>query len=157
VSIVRSALKASNATGVSGDWRLEIVHSICHLDLSEPLPNPLVATRRSTTSLASQASPRSASSGVRRKNLAGHTGCCALATGANPRWQHGRRELDMNKDQVKGVAEKVKGKVNETVGRATGDKGQELKGDLQQGAGEMRKSYGDAKEEAKDNAKRNAP
>src|SRR5258706_15607849 len=65
--------------------------------------------------------------------------------------------LAMNKDQVKGVAEKVKGKVNETVGKTTGNKTQELKGDVQQGAGEVRKAYGDAKEEAKDNAKRNAP
>jgi uncharacterized protein YjbJ (UPF0337 family) len=31
----------------------------------------------------------------------------------------------MNKDQVKGTAEKVKGKVNETIGRATGDRKQE--------------------------------
>ena len=33
----------------------------------------------------------------------------------------------MNKDQVKGTAEKVKGKVNEAVGRATGDKVQQAR------------------------------
>ena len=59
----------------------------------------------------------------------------------------------MNKDQVKGTAEKMKGMVNEAVGKATGNRSQELKGDLQQGAGEMRKSYGDAKEAAKDIAR----
>jgi len=51
----------------------------------------------------------------------------------------------MNKDQVKGVAKKLKGKFNETVGRATGNKSQELKGDLQQAAGAVRQSFGDAK------------
>ncbi|RFU45095.1 CsbD family protein [Paraburkholderia sp. DHOC27] len=51
----------------------------------------------------------------------------------------------MNKDQVKGVAQKVKGKLNETVGKATGNKSQELKGDLQQVGGGLRQSYGDAK------------
>ncbi|CAB3751253.1 hypothetical protein LMG29542_01449 [Paraburkholderia humisilvae] len=56
----------------------------------------------------------------------------------------------MNKDQVKGTAEKVKGKVNEAVGRATGDRKQEVKGDVQQAAGEARKNAGDVKEAIKD-------
>jgi uncharacterized protein YjbJ (UPF0337 family) len=55
----------------------------------------------------------------------------------------------MNKDQVKGTAEKVKGKVNKAVGSATGDTAQELKGQVQQGAGEARKQYGDVKEDVK--------
>ncbi len=33
----------------------------------------------------------------------------------------------------------------------TGDTAQEIKGDVQQGAGEVRKEYGDAKEEVKKN------
>jgi len=66
-------------------------------------------------------------------------------------------EPNMNKDQVKGVTEQVKGKVNEAVGKATNNPGKELKGDLQQGAGKVQKACGDAKEDAKDNAKRNAP
>ncbi|MFP3701338.1 CsbD family protein, partial [Burkholderia sp. SIMBA_013] len=37
----------------------------------------------------------------------------------------------MNKDQVKGTAEKLKGKVNEAVGRATDNPQRELKGDMQ--------------------------
>ncbi|MGF6604494.1 uncharacterized protein YjbJ (UPF0337 family) [Paraburkholderia sp. GAS448] len=56
----------------------------------------------------------------------------------------------MNKDQVKGTAEKVKGKVNETIGRATGDTKQEVKGDIQQAVGQARKNLGDAKEAVKD-------
>ena len=55
----------------------------------------------------------------------------------------------MNKDQVKGTGEKVKGKINETVGRATGDTKQEIKGDVQQTSGQARKNLGDAKEAIK--------
>ena len=55
----------------------------------------------------------------------------------------------MNKDQVKGTAEKVKGKVNEELGKATGNAAREVKGDLQQGAGAARKAYGDARENLK--------
>jgi len=51
------------------------------------------------------------------------------------------------------VAEQVKGKVNEAVGKATNSPGKELKGHLQQAAGKVRKTYGDAK----DDAKRKAP
>jgi len=60
----------------------------------------------------------------------------------------------MNKDQAKGMAEKVKGKVNETIGRATGDRKQEVKGDIQQAAGETRKKAGDVKEAVKDTARK---
>jgi uncharacterized protein YjbJ (UPF0337 family) len=56
----------------------------------------------------------------------------------------------MNKDQVKGTAEKVKGKVNEAVGHATGNTKQEVKGDVQHAAGEARKKAGDVKEAVKD-------
>jgi uncharacterized protein YjbJ (UPF0337 family) len=56
------------------------------------------------------------------------------------------RESDMNRDQMKGVAQQVKGKVNEVVGKATGNRTQQLKGDLQQAAGTARKAYGDGKE-----------
>ncbi|MCA8092704.1 CsbD family protein [Burkholderia anthina] len=55
----------------------------------------------------------------------------------------------MNKDQVKGTAEKVKGKVNEAIGRATHNTKQEVKGDLQQAAGQARKNLGGAKEAVK--------
>lgn len=51
----------------------------------------------------------------------------------------------MNKDQMKGMTQKVKGKLNEAVGKATGNKSREFKGDLQQVAGGIRESFGDAK------------
>ena len=60
----------------------------------------------------------------------------------------------MNKDQVKGTAEKVKGKVNEAVGHATGNRKQEVKGDVQQAAGEARKKAGDVEEAVKDTARK---
>ncbi|PFH30339.1 MULTISPECIES: CsbD family protein [Burkholderia] len=59
----------------------------------------------------------------------------------------------MNKDQVKGVAEKAKGKVNEEIDRATGDTKQEVKGDAQQAVGEVQKKYGDAMEAIRKQAK----
>jgi uncharacterized protein YjbJ (UPF0337 family) len=55
----------------------------------------------------------------------------------------------MNKDQVKGTVEKGKGNANETVGRATGNTKQEVKGDIQRAAGQARKNFGDVKEAAK--------
>ncbi|ACC74727.1 CsbD family protein [Paraburkholderia phymatum] len=51
----------------------------------------------------------------------------------------------MNRDQLKGVAQQVRGKVNEVVGKATGNRRQQLKGDLQQATGTARKAYGDGK------------
>lgn len=60
----------------------------------------------------------------------------------------------MNKDQVKGTTEKLKGKANETIGRVTGNTKQEVKGDIQQAAGEARKNLGDTREAAKDAVKK---
>ena len=60
----------------------------------------------------------------------------------------------MNKDQVKGTAEKVKGKANETIGRVTGNTKQEVKGDIQQAAGRARKNVGDTSEAVKNAVKR---
>jgi uncharacterized protein YjbJ (UPF0337 family) len=59
------------------------------------------------------------------------------------------RRFAMNKDQVKGTAEKVKGKVNEAVGNVTDDPAQKAKGQVQQGVGEAQKQYGDLKEDVK--------
>ena len=58
-----------------------------------------------------------------------------------------QRGAVMNKDQLEGVGKKVKGKVNELVGKATGNTTQQIKGELQQGAGEVQKQYGNVKEE----------
>ncbi|HLX01884.1 MAG TPA: CsbD family protein [Trinickia sp.] len=55
----------------------------------------------------------------------------------------------MNKTQLKGVAQKVKGKVNASVGRATGNPARELKGIVQKGLGGIQKAVGDEKERMK--------
>jgi uncharacterized protein YjbJ (UPF0337 family) len=69
-------------------------------------------------------------------------------TGAQLALTHVKESI-MNKDHVKGEAEKLKGKANEVAGKITGDKGQELKGDMQQAAGEARKAMGDVKDAVK--------
>jgi uncharacterized protein YjbJ (UPF0337 family) len=61
---------------------------------------------------------------------------------------------NMNKDQTHGVTEQVKGKVNEVVGKVTGNRTQEAKGDIQQGLGKAQKAVGDVREDVKDQAKR---
>ncbi|MDR7009894.1 CsbD family protein [Paraburkholderia strydomiana] len=60
----------------------------------------------------------------------------------------------MNKDQVKGVAQKMRGKVNEAMGKVMGRPSRELKSDVEQAAGAARKNVGDAREAAKDRTKR---
>jgi uncharacterized protein YjbJ (UPF0337 family) len=58
----------------------------------------------------------------------------------------------MNKDQVKGVAQQGKGKVKEATGDLTGKKSleREGEGEADQVKGNVRKNYGDAKENVKD-------
>jgi uncharacterized protein YjbJ (UPF0337 family) len=56
----------------------------------------------------------------------------------------------MNKDQVKGTAKDIAGKVQEEAGRAVGSKEQEAKGLGKQVSGKAQKKYGDAKEAVKD-------
>ena len=56
----------------------------------------------------------------------------------------------MNKDQVKGRVEEAKGSVKETAGRVTGKPDLQDRGTLQKAAGKVQKTYGDMKEEAKE-------
>src|SRR5687768_11233379 len=62
------------------------------------------------------------------------------------------RRQTMNKDQVKGTAKDVAGKIQEAAGKATGSKEHEAKGVGKQVAGTTQKKYGDAKEAVKDAA-----
>ena len=55
----------------------------------------------------------------------------------------------MNKDQVKGRLEEAKGKVKEATGKLVGNKRLEAEGDVEQIAGKVQKTYGDAKEQVK--------
>lgn len=55
----------------------------------------------------------------------------------------------MNKDQVKGTAKKVAGKVQESAGKMVGSTDQEVKGMKKQAAGKAQKNLGDAKDAMK--------
>ena len=57
----------------------------------------------------------------------------------------------MNKDQVKGKAKEIAGKVQQQVGRATGSASQQVKGLGKQVEGRVQKGMGDARD-ALDNA-----
>jgi len=59
----------------------------------------------------------------------------------------------MNKDQVKGVAKDLAGKIQEGAGKVVGSKNQELKGLEKQVEGRTQKNLGDAKKVVKDATK----
>ncbi len=56
----------------------------------------------------------------------------------------------MNKDQVKGAAKNIEGKVQEQAGKLIGSKDQEVKGLSKQISGKVQESVGDAKQSVKD-------
>jgi uncharacterized protein YjbJ (UPF0337 family) len=56
----------------------------------------------------------------------------------------------MNKDQVKGVAKDIAGKVQEEAGRLVGSKEQQVKGLSKQISGKVQKGVGDAKQTLED-------
>lgn len=56
----------------------------------------------------------------------------------------------MNKDQIKGVAKDIVGKIQEDAGKLMGNKEQQAKGLLKQVEGKSEKALGDAKEVLKD-------
>ena len=56
----------------------------------------------------------------------------------------------MNKDQVKGKAKNIAGKIQEQAGKLVGSKDQQVKGLTKQISGKVQKSVGDAKETLKD-------
>jgi uncharacterized protein YjbJ (UPF0337 family) len=55
----------------------------------------------------------------------------------------------MNKDQVKGVAKNIAGKVQEQAGKVVGSKEQQVKGLSKQISGKVQKNLGDAEEAIK--------
>ena len=61
----------------------------------------------------------------------------------------------MNKDQVKGSVKVAEGKIQQNVGKVTGNETQQAKGLLKQVAGKTQKNLGDAKQAMKDMAKHN--
>ena len=60
----------------------------------------------------------------------------------------------MNKDQVKGVTKEIAGKVQQGAGKLVGSKEQQAKGLQKQSAGKAEKALGDAREVAKDVARK---
>ena len=56
----------------------------------------------------------------------------------------------MNKDQVKGVARDVTGKVQEQAGKLVGSKEQQVKGLSKQISGKVQKGFGDARQSVED-------
>jgi uncharacterized protein YjbJ (UPF0337 family) len=58
--------------------------------------------------------------------------------------------IDMNKDQVKGKAKNIAGKVQEQAGKLVGSKEQQVKGLSKQISGKVQESFGDVKQSAKD-------
>ena len=56
----------------------------------------------------------------------------------------------MNKDQVKGVAKDVAGKVQEQAGKLVGSKEQQIKGLSKQISGKVQKGVGDFKQSIED-------
>jgi len=56
----------------------------------------------------------------------------------------------MNKDQVKGVAKDVVGKVQEQAGKLVGNKDQQVKGLAKQISGNVQKGVGDVKQAVED-------
>ena len=59
----------------------------------------------------------------------------------------------MNKDQVKGVAKDIAGKIQEEAGRLVGSKEQQVKGLSKQISGKVQKSVGDATQAVEDFSK----
>ncbi|MGE5466981.1 MAG: CsbD family protein [Ignavibacteria bacterium] len=60
----------------------------------------------------------------------------------------------MNKDQVKGTAKHIAGKVQQKTGEMTGSTEQQLKGAKKQVEGNVQRDYGDLKEDVKDTTRR---
>lgn len=60
----------------------------------------------------------------------------------------------MNKHQVEGRVEQAKGAIKETAGKAVGNDRLQGEGMADRAAGKTQASYGDAKENLKDNVKK---
>jgi uncharacterized protein YjbJ (UPF0337 family) len=60
----------------------------------------------------------------------------------------------MNKDQVKGKAKNIAGKIQEQAGKLVGSKKQQIKGLSKQISGKTQEGFGDAKQSVEDLGKR---
>jgi uncharacterized protein YjbJ (UPF0337 family) len=64
--------------------------------------------------------------------------------------QNPNRRIKMNKDQVKGMAKEVAGKVQQKTGELIGSKEQQIKGLSKQISGKAQKGVGDLKQSVED-------
>lgn len=62
----------------------------------------------------------------------------------------------MNKHQVEGRTDQVKGKIKEATGKLTGNESLKQEGRADQAAGKVQATYGDVKEDVKDSIKKGA-
>ena len=56
----------------------------------------------------------------------------------------------MNKDQIRGKWEELKGKLKRSYGDTTADRKTQAEGTLQEGAGKVQSGFGNLKEDARD-------
>ena len=61
--------------------------------------------------------------------------------------------MSINKDQVKGRVEEVKGAIKEATGKLVGDQKLEVKGNVQKNVGKVQAALGDVKKDIKDASK----
>lgn len=59
----------------------------------------------------------------------------------------------MDKDRIKGAAQKIKGSIEKTVGKMVGNKKLETEGKIDVAAGNVRKAVGEAKDVVRDAVK----
>ena len=103
-------------------------------------PKPLHATVTVSPYAASRAPPTDATRGLRD----------SACTPPHPPVEDIRKEFSMNKDQVAGRAEDLKGKIKEGVGNVTDSERLKREGQLDQASGKSQAGLGDAKETVKD-------
>jgi len=84
-------------------------------------------------------------------NAAGSIGLTSIFTLKAGDGQSGT--VTMNKDQVKGEARDIAGKIQEEAGKLVGSKEQQAKGLSKQISGKLQKGLGDVKESMKDRNK----
>jgi uncharacterized protein YjbJ (UPF0337 family) len=58
-----------------------------------------------------------------------------------------QRERDMDHKRTEGMGHEIKGKVKETTGRVTGNRSQQLEGNLEKNAGKAERHLGEAQDD----------
>jgi uncharacterized protein YjbJ (UPF0337 family) len=64
-------------------------------------------------------------------------------------WRHNQRRLIVDKEHVKGAADKAKGAVKDAAGKMTGDKEMQAEGKIDKAKGAAHQAVGDVKDAAR--------